>query len=86
MALLCQPDNSELNLQQPLTVLISTQVATNHYRLLAIELGHALALDQLPLTHKDPFDRIIAAQALVENATVLTSDKAFGSFPIATLW
>ena len=49
--------------------------------LLPIEMHHIEALCHLPLHHRDPFDRLIIAQALVENLTVVTRDRSFGLYP-----
>jgi len=46
----------------------------NGYLELAVTSEHAVAIDVLPLIHKDPFDRILIAQAMVEGITLLTSD------------
>lgn len=43
--------------------------------------AHALALDQLPSIHRDPFDRILVAQAQVEGVTLLTSDAVVAQYP-----
>jgi PIN domain nuclease of toxin-antitoxin system len=48
----------------------------NGYRELAITSAHVLELDALPAHHKDPFDRILVAQALSEGITLLTVDLA----------
>ena len=50
-------------------------------RILPIELPHIEALRHLPLHHRDPFDRLIIAQALVENLTVVTRDRSFALYP-----
>ena len=54
---------------------------------LAIELQHVEALRQLSAMrgHRDPFDHLIIAQALVEDATVVTADRRFHAYPIAVL-
>jgi PIN domain nuclease of toxin-antitoxin system len=49
--------------------------------LLHIELPHVEALSHLPLHHRDPFDRLIIAQALAENLTVVTRDRSFALYP-----
>ena len=54
----------------------------NGYGELAIRSDHALAVGQLPPIHKDPFDRMILAQALVENITLLTMDKKLARYPV----
>jgi PIN domain nuclease of toxin-antitoxin system len=50
---------------------------------LPISLEHIRALSELPSTkgHKDPFDRLIAAQAMVENLLLITADPAFAGYP-----
>ncbi|MGH6956509.1 MAG: type II toxin-antitoxin system VapC family toxin [Caulobacteraceae bacterium] len=48
---------------------------------LPIELSHVAALAHLPLHHRDPFDRLIIAQALCEDLTVVTRDRAFALYP-----
>ncbi|WP_457796961.1 PIN domain-containing protein [Methylocystis sp. S23] len=42
---------------------------------------HALAVEALPALHKDPFDRLLLAQAIVEGLLLLTSDKALSRYP-----
>lgn len=53
----------------------------NGYIELPIYSGHAIATRNLPLIHKDPFDRILVAQATVENITLLTSDSIVAQYP-----
>ena len=54
--------------------------------ILPVRAEHALRMLDLPLHHKDPFDRLLVAQAMVENATVVTRDAVFGQYPILTFW
>ncbi|QYZ67207.1 MAG: twitching motility protein PilT [Gammaproteobacteria bacterium (ex Lamellibrachia satsuma)] len=53
----------------------------NGYSELPIGSEHAVAIDSLPPTHKDPFDRILVAQAMVEGITLLTSDSLMAQYP-----
>lgn len=53
----------------------------NGYQEMPIGGQHALALDVLPLIHKDPFDRILVAQAIVEGVTLLTVDTLVAQYP-----
>lgn len=53
---------------------------------LAISTRHALTAGTFPGRHRDPFDRMLAAQALHESLPLLSSDAAFAEFPIETLW
>jgi PIN domain nuclease of toxin-antitoxin system len=52
---------------------------------LPITVAHALALADLPLHHKDPFDRILVAQARVEGLTIVTADEALFRYDVPTL-
>jgi PIN domain nuclease of toxin-antitoxin system len=49
----------------------------SNFRLLSIELAHIASAYLLPLHHRDPFDRLMIAQALVEDLTIISSDKIF---------
>ena len=55
-------------------------------QLLPITLTHILYLDQLPLHHKDPFDRLILAQAHVEEAHLVSKDHVFQAYPVKLFW
>ena len=60
--------------------LLKRGLIENGYTELAITGDHALQVDSLPLLHKDPFDRILVAQALVEGVTLVTSDEAVARY------
>jgi PIN domain nuclease of toxin-antitoxin system len=47
---------------------------------------HAVKVYDLPAHHSDPFDRILIAQAMVEEMTVLTADRVFTKYPIDVMW
>ena len=53
----------------------------NDYEELTIQSKHAVAVDSLPPLHKDPFDRILIAQAMVEGITLLTADATIARYP-----
>jgi PIN domain nuclease of toxin-antitoxin system len=53
----------------------------NGYKELTISSEHALAVENLPLLHKDPFDRILIAQSIVEGILFLTSDSIVSQYP-----
>lgn len=53
----------------------------NGYDELAIGGDHALAVDSLPPIHRDPFDRLLVAQAQIESVTLLTADPLLGRYP-----
>lgn len=63
------------------------QVAHLYATELTLSAPHALAAGQLEWEHKDPFDRILAAQAMVEGLTLVTADQDLQAFaPATTLW
>ena len=55
-------------------------------RVLHIRASHITALAALPQLHKDPFDRILMAQAKAERLSLVTSDILIGEYPIQTIW
>lgn len=76
----------KLTLQLPLTIIIEAQQDTNNLQILPIQLAHVLALESLPPHHRDPFDRLIIAQANVEGAIVLSCDSIFAQYPVNVKW
>jgi PIN domain nuclease of toxin-antitoxin system len=61
--------------------LFRRRLLDNGYNELPIGSEHAVAIDGLPLLHKDPFDRILIAQALVEGIILLTMDPLVAQYP-----
>jgi len=55
-------------------------------RVLNIRASHITALAALPMLHRDPFDRILVAQAKAEGLALVTNDASIGGYPIRTLW
>lgn len=55
-----------------------------HVRALFLE--HALRAGGYPAGHRDPFDRLLAAQAELDDLVLVTRDSAFAAFPCTTLW
>ena len=53
---------------------------------LAIGLDHAAAAERLPWHHRDPFDRMLVAQALVEGAVVVTRDEVLRPYGVTLVW
>ena len=65
---------------------IDHQLNTNRFELLEIKVAHLKLVSDLPLHHRDPFDRLLIAQSQVENIPVITSDAAFDSYEIQRVW
>lgn len=61
-------------------------LAADDFTPLPIETHHALAAGGYGVTHRDPFDRMLAAQSELESLTLVTRDQAFAAFPIQTVW
>jgi PIN domain nuclease of toxin-antitoxin system len=58
----------------------------NGFRILSIEPRHTATLTTLPYHHKDPFDRLIIAQAMVENVSVVSVDSNLDAYGVPRLW
>jgi PIN domain nuclease of toxin-antitoxin system len=76
----------KLTLKLPLIEIIETQQQTNNIEILSVHLKHVFALESLPAPHKDPFDRLLIAQANVEGAVLLSCDPIFASYPVNVVW
>ena len=76
----------KLRLKSPLRTIIEEQQEKNNLQILAVELEHVLALSDLPLHHADPFDRLLIAQAQVEDAYLVSSDPLFTQYPVKLWW
>lgn len=61
-------------------------VEISHFTPLAIEFAHTEGYRALPPHHRDPFDRMLAAQALVEKLTLVTHDRQLEAYSIPILW
>ena len=70
----------------PLPDSLSRQLQREGIAVLAISLDHALAAAALPGPHRDPWDRIMMAQATVEGLTVITVDPRFAEYGVPVLW
>ncbi len=66
--------------------IVQQQVQVNRIQLLAISSVHALKTLDLPLHHRDPFDRMLIAQALSEEMTLITTDASMTAYGVNVLW
>jgi PIN domain nuclease of toxin-antitoxin system len=76
----------KLHVPSPLLQFISEQVSQNEIKLLNIKLEHVIEIAELPLHHRDPFDRLLIAQSLVENMPIASVDKVFDDYAVQRLW
>lgn len=65
---------------------VKDEQQNNNFQILPVELAHALYLENLPPHHKDPFDRLLISQAIVENMTLVSTDANFGKYQVKLLW
>jgi PIN domain nuclease of toxin-antitoxin system len=75
-----------LELLRPFDQLIPEQLEENAIAVLPIEVRHLSKIIDLPFSHRDPFDRLIIAQSIVENFPVISGDPAFSQYPIRLIW
>ncbi len=76
----------KLSLVDPLETIVAREITRGRFDLLPIEIPHILELRSLPLHHRDPFDRMLIAQAVAENLPIVGADSAFDAYPIRRLW
>lgn len=76
----------KLPLAQPIDILIPEQLARNDFRLLPIELAHVTRVSTMPLHHRDPFDRLLAAQSLTERMPLVSGDSVLDGYGLTRLW
>ena len=76
----------KLSLPEPSGPYVIRKMADNRIETLPIELNHLLAFEGLALHHRDPFDRMLIAQALEENLPIVTSDPLFARYPVEVIW
>lgn len=76
----------KLDLGEPATTFLPRELATNNFDLLGIELSHATFVETLPPHHKDPFDRLLIAQAIIEKLPLVSADTVFDQYGVTRLW
>jgi PIN domain nuclease of toxin-antitoxin system len=70
-----------VNLDQLIEETLSNDIVIKN-----IDLNHILAVSELPYHHGDPFDRIIIAQAMVDNLTIISTDTSFKKYSLVSIW
>lgn len=73
-------------LSVPYLTLITQGIDSNGFKVLPIEPKHTEMLTTLPLHHGDPFDRLMVAQAMVENISLVSVDVAFDLYAVTRIW
>lgn len=76
----------KLRMKSPLAEMIERQVDVNKLRILPVRIEHILAIENLPMLHRDPFDRLLVAQAITENHVLISRDRSIQQYSLTTLW
>jgi PIN domain nuclease of toxin-antitoxin system len=76
----------ELKLKIPLADMLIVKQQENDLNVLNIALTHIYHLQALPFHHNEPFDRLIIAQSVLENMTLISVDEKFKSYDLPVLW
>ena len=75
-----------IRLEQPFERFIPEQMEKNGFALLPLRVNHLAMLTALPFHHRDPFDRLLAAQCLAEDFSLISIDAAFDNYGVRRLW
>ena len=75
----------KIELPEPVETYVPTRMARQGITALPITHAHALRVSTLPQHHRDPFDRLLIAQALVERLPILTADAAFDRYGVEVI-
>jgi PIN domain nuclease of toxin-antitoxin system len=76
----------KLDITDPLKDLIAIHQKGKDLQILPIFLNHVLALENLPVHHRDPFDRILISQANAEKQFIVTKDQIFKKYTVQLFW
>jgi PIN domain nuclease of toxin-antitoxin system len=73
-------------LPEPFQAFMEREIADNDFRILPIEPKHTAVLTTMPLHHKDPFDRLLVAQAMVEGIPLVSADPRLDAYGVTRIW
>ena len=76
----------KLKLGEPSPTFLAREIARNNFELLLISLDHATAVETLAPRHKDPFDRLLIAQAMLEQVPLVSAGAVFDQYGINRVW
>jgi PIN domain nuclease of toxin-antitoxin system len=76
----------KLELPEPPAEYLRSRLSEESYTELPVEVKHAIKVPDLPAIHRDPFDRLLIAQAIVENVPLLTADRQLEKYPAQFIW
>ena len=76
----------KLPLPKPSGRYLVKELSKNQIEVLPITLNHVLKIENLPLHHRDPFDRLLIAQSIEEGWPIITADPWFARYPVDVIW
>ena len=76
----------KLELGGPCAAFLNTEISRNNFELLPITFDHATMVETLAGHHRDPFDRLLVAQAMLERLPIVSSDSVFDEYGIKRFW
>ena len=76
----------KLRLTRPIEAFVSEQLRANGFTLLNFELRHMAKIEKLPFHHRDPFDRLLIAQAITDKLTLVSMESIFADYGVKLLW
>jgi PIN domain nuclease of toxin-antitoxin system len=76
----------KLRLTKPVERFIPEELTANDFQLLSIDFRHIAKVETLPFHHRDPFDRLLVAQALSEKMTIISADAMLSEYGVKRLW
>lgn len=76
----------KLTIGGPFDTFIPEQIALNSIGLLSITLAHTAAVSTLPFHHRDPFDRLLIAQSLVDSVPIVSRDAVLDAYGVVRIW
>jgi PIN domain nuclease of toxin-antitoxin system len=76
----------KMNFPRPAGTYVIRKLVENRIEVLPISIDHLLAVERLPMHHRDPFDRMLIAQSMEERLPVITSDAMFRRYDVDVIW
>jgi PIN domain nuclease of toxin-antitoxin system len=76
----------KISFDKTLEDFIEEHVKGNNIEIMKIELPHVLRVESLPFHHRDPFDRLLIAQAIEDNVSIIGMDSIFDKYKVNRIW
>ncbi len=76
----------KLDLGEPYRSFMPREIARNCFDMLPVSLDHAAVVSDMAFHHRDPFDRLLIAQAIWEKVPIISADTAFDAYSVTRIW